>query len=348
MNYKVVGLIALSFTVFFLFLAIGNDPKDSLQATTEVGGSEKKLSFSSQKSDENAARPLNSSVIKSVKNTGPDSETSDLKKIRRLLDSSASGLQTNFADEKSLINYLKKTDDIEVYKYIRERLLNAVLASKDGDRLMEYGISLLAAVGTPAATEFLLEIVNRKSWENSEATYLVKKSLEHLNGNGSLNNQIQTAFTNSSENSPFLKELALSLVKSPKHEQVNYLFSNISGEANAKTYAAKNALKSLTQEPMVPTVSRYLDSSENAQVDAALNSLANIGQYEAASTLLAWSAKQSVEQKDNVEKLFEVATNRSPSTRRAIQKEASDLSFASEDIRTVVLSYLDPQSFEGQ
>lgn len=348
MNYKLIVLVVLCLTAIALFIVIDNRSLDGTATISDVVESEKDISLSTQQKDKSFARNKGNLIKNSISNYDYSSQVSDVTKVKSLFDSSVSGGKINFDYEKSLIEYLKHTDDFELYNYIRGRLLNVAIANRDGDRLMEYGISLLAAVGTPAAAEVLLEVVNSKNWENSEAIYLVKKSLEYLNKDGSLNSQLQAAFTDSGENSPFLRELALSLVKHPENEQINYLFSNINEEVNAKTYAATNALKSLTQEPMVPTVSNYLNSSSKTQVDVALNSLANIGQYEAASALIAWSAKQPIEQKDNVARLFEISTNRSPSTRRAIQKEMGDLTFVSQDVKAVVLSYLDVQSIKEE
>lgn len=339
MKFKIIALFVLCLCAYFIF-SIGDEASDTV---TKIGKADKTVDLSGKKAElVDGTTLLSQQKVKMAqeKSLAALTQETAMENISNLLDSAAGGTEGNITAERALIEYLKITDDQKVYQYIYERLINATLASVEGDKLMEYGLSILASVESKAATELLLRVVNHKDWENSDAIYLVKKSIAYLNQNGVANAQMQQAFTQSKDNSPFLNEIARSLVKKPNPEQVDFLFSYVQEEDNSKAVAAINALTSIKLESMVPTVSQYLVSSSSEQVEAALNSLANLGQYEAASALISWSATQPAEQKASVTQLFDTAVSRSPSTLRAIKKEAVDKSFESSEIKSHILSYL--------
>jgi hypothetical protein len=273
------------------------------------------------------------------------SETA-MQGLTALLENASNGAVVDIQFEKSLITYLRNTDDKDIYNYILNKLNNAELSTPDGDSLVEYTISLLAAINTSSASKLMLDVVNTKNWQGSEAVYLVKKSISRFNRSGDFTELVQQAYAESSDTSPYLNELATSIAKNAKGEQVQYLFDYIDSNESAKNIAARNALNTIQTESLVPNITQYLSSDSTEKVNVALSSLANMGQYEAASALISWSAAQSLEAKSTVASLFLVALRRSPSTERAIKKEVLSTHFANNEIKSLILSYVTDKSIE--
>ncbi|AWB57095.1 hypothetical protein [Colwellia sp. Arc7-D] len=273
------------------------------------------------------------------------SETA-MQGLTALLDNASNGAVVDIQFEKSLITYLRNTDDKDIYNYILDILNNAELSTPDGDSLVEYTISLLAAINTPSASKLMLDVVNTKKWQGSEAVYLVKKAISRFNRSGDFTELVQQAYAESSDTSPYLNELATSIAKNAKAEQVQYLFDYIDSKESAKNIAARSALNTIQTESLVPNLTQYLSSDSTEKVNVALSSLANMGQYEAASALISWSAAQSLEAKSTVASLFEVALRRSPSTKRAIKKEVLATQFANNEIKGLILSYMTDKNIE--
>ena len=244
--------------------------------------------------------------------------------------------------EKELIKYLKETNNEAVFQLIIEHIKNTNSGNKDDDRLIEYSLSLLAAIDSPRASEIFFGFVKEDNWENSTAIYTVNKSISRLARNENYTGLIEQTFAQTNDESPFLNELASGIAHNAKAEQVDYLINYIDSDSKNKSLASSQAMIKISSEPLVPHILSYTsdNSSKNVQT-AALNSLANMGQYEAASALIKWSSEQSSTAVDEVATLFEIALRRSPSTKRAIEKEINDLYFNSNQIKEKIIQMAD-------
>ena len=89
-----------------------------------------------------------------------------------------------FSSEKVLLNYLKETNNEQVYQFIIEKLQTANKGNESDDRLIEYSLSLLAAVDSLIASEIFFDFVAKDNWQGSNAIYTIRKSIEKLNRNG--------------------------------------------------------------------------------------------------------------------------------------------------------------------
>ncbi|MCL1068625.1 hypothetical protein L2735_17785 [Shewanella olleyana] len=337
----VVLIVVLIVGGVYLFLPYNNEGVLKHIEASASNTLEKGEQLPAQNGAELVKQPLQNGETQRVK----DAETTDLSKaevikgIDALITSIIGNNEIDFELEKSIVAYLKSNDDYEVYHHLLELLNEAMLGTKTGDRLTEYCLSLLAAVGTISSTELILKVVNEKDWEGSEAVYLVNKAVSSLNRDGEHTTLIEQAFTQSSDGNPYLTEIAANIAKHAQVEQITYLFSFIEDGSSSKDIVASNAMSRVQNESLVPAITEYLTDNNPQKVDVALSSLANMGQYEAASSLIAWSATQSIEETSKVASLFDIATRRSPSTARAIKKEASQTQFLSDEVKALVLSY---------
>jgi hypothetical protein len=344
MKYFAIATMLIVFITYFIWYGTGNVHSDTyankaeivdvpVHQTNLVNSNKAKL----QKDDNSQNSKSNS--LEKHESTLLTAEAA-MQGLTALLDSASNGTGVNIQFEKSLITYLRNTDDKDIYNYILNKLNNAELSTPDGDSLVEYTISLLAAINTSSASELMLDVVNTKNWQGSEAVYLVQKAISRFNRSGDFTELVQQAYTESSDTSPYLDELATSIAKNARAEQVQYLFDYIDSKGSAKYIAARNALNTIHTESLVPNITQHLSSDSTEKVNVALSSLANMGQYEAASALIIWSAAQSLEAKSTVASLFEVALRRSPSTERAIKKEVLATQFANNEIKSLILSYV--------
>lgn len=253
--------------------------------------------------------------------------------------------EINFSDEKALLNYLKVTNDEEVYLLIIEKLQTAVVGNESDDRLVEYSLSLLAAVDSLRASEIFFTFIGRAEWKDSSAIYIAKKSISKLTRNGDYTALVQQTFTQTNDDNPFVRELSLAIARHATTEQVDYLISFVDSPSKNKSMGASQAMSSIHKESLVPHITSYItESSTKAVHSTALNSLANMGQYEAASALITWSSQQPQASIDQVEKLFTIALSRSPSAKRAIEKEINAKEFANENVKELIIKL----SNEGQ
>ena len=245
----------------------------------------------------------------------------------------------DFSSEKALLNYLKETNDEQIYQFIIEKLQAATIGNKSDDRVIEYSLGLLAAIDSSRASEIFYNFVANDNWQGSSAIYAVRKSIEKLNRNGHYTDVVQQTFTQASDNSPFIGELAESIALHAQTEQLDYLIGYVDGNSKNKSTVASKAMKKIYTESLVPHIVSYLSDNSTKKVqDSALNTLANMGQYEAASALITWSAIQPKESAAKVEELFNLALRRSPSTKRAIEKEIQFQTFVSEELKNIIIN----------
>jgi len=255
-----------------------------------------------------------------------------------LLSSIHSNEKINFVDEKALLKYLKVTNDEEVYLLIIEKLQAAVAGNENDDRLVEYSLSLLAAVDSRRASEVFFTFIGKEEWKDSSAIYIVNKSISKLTRNGDYTALVQQTFTQANDDNPFVRELSSAIARHATTEQVDYLISFVDSPSKNKSMGASQAMNSIHKESLVPHITSYITSSSTKAVhNTALNSLANMGQYEAASALITWSSKQPKESFDQVEQLFTIALSRSPSAKRAIEKEINTQEFVNENVKELII-----------
>jgi hypothetical protein len=245
----------------------------------------------------------------------------------------------DFSAEKLLLNYLKETNNEQVYQYIIEKLQAANIGKESDDRLIEYSLSLLAAIDSSRASEIFFDFVAKDNWQGSNAIYTIRKSIQRLNRNGNYTDLAQQTYTQSKDDSPFINELAETIAQHANFEQIDYLINYIDGESKNKSSVASIAMSKVQTESLVPHITSYLSGSPTINVkNTVLNTLANMGQYEAASALIVWSSKQTKDSAEQVTQLFNIALRRSPSTKRAIEKELGSLEFTSEELKEVIIN----------
>ena len=214
----------------------------------------------------------------------------------------------NVSDEKDLLKYLKATNDEGVYQLIVKKLQAADVGNESDDRLVEYSLSLLAAVNSRRASELFFNFIGKEKWQGSDAIYIVNKSISKLARNSDYTDLFQQTFTQTLDDNPFVAELATAIALNAQAEQVDYLISYVDSSLEHKGKAATQAMNSIHKESLVPHISSYIsDSSTEAVQSTALSSLANMGQYEAASALITWSSQQPKGSIKQVEKLFNIA-----------------------------------------
>ncbi len=266
-------------------------------------------------------------------------ENEVLQITQNLLDNIKNNKAIDFAAEKELLNYLRNTNNEQIYQFIIEKLKSANIGNANDDRLIEYSLSLLAAIDSPRASEIFFTFVAQDNWQGSNAIYTVRKTISKLARNEDYNDLVQQTFTSASEDNPFISELAISIAQNAKTEQIDYLISYIDGASENKSAVVTQAMTMINTESLVPHITSYLSDSSTKNVqNTALNTLANMGQYEAASALITWSSKQPKDSVKQIESLFNIALKRSPSTKRAIEKEINFQEFNSEELKELIIN----------
>jgi HEAT repeat protein len=245
----------------------------------------------------------------------------------------------NFAAERKLLSYLKATNNEQIYQIIIEKLQNANPGNDNDDRLLEYGLSLLAAIDSSRSSELFYTFIAKDNWQGSSAIYTVRKSISRLSRNPAYTELVQQKFTQTTDKNPFIGELASAIAYHAKAEQIDYLISYVDGKLQNKSSAASRAMKKIQSEALVPHITSYIsnDFTKNVQ-NTALDTLAHMGQYEAVSALITWSSSQHKDSAEQVKELFSIALSRSPSTYRAIEKELHYQSFASEELKQLIIN----------
>jgi hypothetical protein len=84
-----------------------------------------------------------------------------LQIVKDLLGDIYNKQKVDFLAEKELLKYLKETNDEQVYQFIIETLESADIGNESADRLIEYSLSLLAAVDSRRASELFFTFVAR-------------------------------------------------------------------------------------------------------------------------------------------------------------------------------------------
>lgn len=245
----------------------------------------------------------------------------------------------DFHLEKLLLNYLKETSNEQVYQIIVEKLQAANAGTESDDRLIEYSLSLLAAIDTPRASEIFFTTLAQKNLQGSSAIYTINKSISKLTKNTAYTNLVQQTFAQANDENPFIRTLATAIAYNAKVEQIDYLFTYIDRGSKNKSTVASYAMNEIQSEYLVPHISSYISDGSTKKVqNTALNALANMGQYEAASALITWSSTQPRSSAKQIAALFRVALRRSPSTKRAVEKEIYLKEFVSEELKELIIS----------
>lgn len=269
----------------------------------------------------------------------PLKESEALQVANTLLNNIFNNKTIDFSAEKALLSYLKSTNNEQVYQFIVEILQSANTGNDNDDRLLEYGLSLLAAIDSSRASELFYSFIVKDSWQGSNAIYTLRKSVSKLSRNPAYTGLVQQTFTNTDDENPFIDELASAIAYHAKAEQIDYLISYVDGDLQNKSSVVTSAMKKIQTESLVPHITGYIsdDSTKNVQ-NIALNTLAYMGQYEAASALITWSSNQKKDSAKQVEELFSIALSRSPSTQKAIEKELHSKYFASEELKQLIIN----------
>jgi len=345
----IIALVVLASIVLISWLSISNTTPLAVNIKSAT-----KPAIASMKQDKvlqvsNTNRPV--SIIqkaqkdnKKVTRKGKKAEQQALNEIEALkiantlLSNIFQNQAIDFSAEKILLNFLKETNNEQVYQLIIEKLQAANIGNKNDDILVEYSLSLLAAIDSPRASEIFFNFVVKDNWQGSHAIYTIRKSITRLSQNSAYTGLIQQTFTQANNDNPFISELGNAIAQHAETEQIDYLISYIDGESENKSNVASHAMTNIKTESLVPHITSYISTNSTESVQkTALNTLASMGQYEAASALITWSTKQSKSSSAQVEELFEKALRRSPSTKRAIEKELYSQSFSSEEIRELII-----------
>ncbi|WP_112479711.1 hypothetical protein [Vibrio variabilis] len=254
-----------------------------------------------------------------------------------LLDTRAEGNQS-FDIEKRLIEALKRQPNTAVYNEIRAKLL----LPDDGQRTHEYLLSLLASINTPESVAVLLEALGALVEPSSDTIYAAKQSLRYITRSDRHMEQLKASFAKLPNDSLYLGDLARGIAQNAAESDLEFLIA-VAGGSNSEQQDSKvgwalSSMSYLSNERLVPQLKDVIASKEStpALVDASLESLAMMGQYEAGVALIEWSTIQSASALPRVERLIVKAQSRSPSMTRAIDKTLHRQDFNSEEVRTMI------------
>ncbi|MGF1842549.1 HEAT repeat domain-containing protein [Vibrio clamense] len=262
-----------------------------------------------------------------------------LQSIEMLLANISNGQRVDLATERKVLAYLKENNDEYVYQLIANYINKAVPGDPNDDRMVKYCLSLLAVIDSFSASELFFSLILEDNWQEFDDIYSVRQSISKLTMNVDYTELIQQSFTQADEFNPFISDLASAIGRNAQTEQVDYLLEYVDSPIENKSRAANNAMNQIKTEALVPSITPYLyDESTDSVKTAALNSLAHMGQYEAASALISWSSQQPLDAADKIEHLFTIALSRSPSTKRAIEKEINTQNFSNEELKTLIIN----------
>ncbi|MGS0673768.1 hypothetical protein [Shewanella sp. 125m-1] len=240
--------------------------------------------------------------------------------------------EINIELEKLLIDSLKKTANPQVYAELK--LLLQVPDSNLDSRNQEYLLSLLAAINTKESVSLLLATLEEENVTDSNAIYVAKKSLKKIAQSAAHIDLLENSFNTMFSDNLFLADVANGIAGNATEQSFNFLVVQVDAD-NEKTPIVLASMSHINNERLVPQL-QYLINTREAESElsiTSLNTLANMGQYEAAVALIQWSAQQPASSKAFVEELFSTASQRSPSTYRAIEKQLNIQQFTSSEVK---------------
>ncbi|MGI9946912.1 hypothetical protein [Vibrio hyugaensis] len=251
------------------------------------------------------------------------------------LAASIKALRVDTTKEKQLILMLREEANPAVYDEIRKLLqLNP---SGTSDRTQEYLLSLLAAINTSESVTVFLEALQMLSNPSSNTVYVAKKSVQKVSQDARYTMLLRESFVELQEDSLYLSDIAQGLAKNASANDFEFLI-DIAQTDDSKSKVALSSLQYLNNERLVPNLQQVIASNAvgSELVDASLNSLANMGQYEAGVALIKWSANQNASDLAYVRQLISQAESRSPSMSRAIEKTLHKQMFVSSEVKEVI------------
>ncbi|OZS45956.1 hypothetical protein [Photobacterium sanguinicancri] len=306
------------------------DPDNSL--ITEVAN-DKTAPLIQADPEEIELNPINPSPKKHIK----DEQQSAVKsyvvwnEMKELL---AKG-EVNNELEKQLIESLRKKPNQQVYEEFKQLL--QIADSNLNSRNQEYLLSLLAVINTEESAGLLLTTLENTKITDSNAIYVARKSLQKISQSAKHINQLEASFMTMSSDNLFLPNIANGIAKNAAEQNFDFLVAQVDA-ANEKSPIAIASMTNITNERLVPQLQQLINTraTESELSIASLNTLANMGQYEAAVALIQWSAQQPASSKAFVGELFSTARQRSPSAFRAIEKQLNRQQFTSSEIKSVI------------
>jgi len=239
------------------------------------------------------------------------------------------------AKEKQLILMLKEKAAPDVYDEIRKLLQ---LGPNDAsDRTQEYLLSLLAAINTPESVAVLLDALQTLSNSSSDTVYVAKKSIQKISKDANHTSLLKDSFVELEEDNLYIGDVAQGIAKNASARDLEFLI-DMAKTDGSKSKVALSSLQYLNNERLVPNLQQVIDSNaaESQLVAASLNSLANMGQYEAGVALIKWSASQDASDLAYVRQLISQAESRSPSMSRAIEKTLHKQAFVSQEVKEMI------------
>jgi len=282
----------------------------------------------------------NSAKIVPVKDIVVSIVAKDVSELwKKIMNSLSANVDIDLEAEQQLIEYLKHNDDDAIYADIIAKLTAAGSNSEETSRSQQYLLSLLTMVNSERSVGILLDTIATVEIVDSNAIYATKKSIERLARSPQHVDVIQNTFLNINDDNLFVDDLSNAIARNAQPENLDFLIGYIDVPDSYKKQAVVQSMIMIRQEKLVPHLQTYLESqNSSANVkQVALESLAYMGQYEAASALIKWSATQSMASLDQVTKLFNIALDRSPSAKRSITKELDDYDFNESAIKQGIL-----------
>ena len=326
-------LLVIMLVLFLIFLFIIKE-KEEIKTTLLVNNEVVNL----KNEDYIKKNKLTINKLEPKKEKEKEESKSDI--LKNLIEQLKSNSITSQNDEKILIKYLSNNDDEDIYKFIISELKNNDYEESIRSLLQEYLLSLLVEVDTEKSVSIFLDMISDLKISDYNAIYSARNTIQRLSRSRKHLHLVKSTFEKISNDNIFLNELSGIISTNANKDDLSFLFSYISSKNTKKKQAVINNINLITNESLVPNFEVIIKNSTKEVEGIALTCLANMGQYEAASLLIKWSSKQEIEQLTKIKDLFEVATSRSPSTKRAIKKELNDYSFKTKKIKEEITKYI--------
>ncbi|MCL1137693.1 hypothetical protein [Shewanella pneumatophori] len=335
-------IIVLVGTTALVAIYFATSAGDQLQSTSQSNVNNPQTA---KEINDTSAKSIKVSSVKNESKRIKNSNDKDIKteslsheevyehwtKMKELLENG----EINVALEKQLIDFLKQNNDLQIYTELMQLL--QIPDSNLESRNQEYLLSLLASINTKESVSLLLGVLEEGLVTDSNAIYVAKKSLKKITQSATHINLLENSFSNMTSDNIFLTDVTRGIARNASEQNFDFLVTQVNA-ANEKSPVALTSIGLINSEKLVPKLQQTISSnSPEAKLSiASLNALANMGKYEASVALIQWSSKQPSSNKVLVKHLFTKATQKSPSTYRAIEKQLNKHNFASTDIKTVI------------
>jgi len=245
--------------------------------------------------------------------------------------------------ENELIERLRNEPDSPVYK----ELLSLFRQGSLPNFAQQVLVSILGQVGNFKSAEALMSLVNENLLNEPDVKLVAFNAISQFSPESRLEHssaELAPVFEIAwqTDNSEYWPSIANVMASIGTPSTLDVFTKTLTDNTDPKRVEiVKQAMTSLSNPDLVPKLAASLENPENENVLLASgNALANIGNSDATSALLEWSAQANTEKAALVKEWFETAMNTTPEFIDYLKINLTEQKFESPEIKQAVQELL--------